>query len=74
MKLIDQILMLPEDERLNLVNQILESISHDGKNYDIPQEVMNMVSERVERYRKNPQSAIPMDEFKVRLNKLLNRD
>jgi len=74
MKLIDQILMLPEDERLRIVNQILDSLSHDEKEYDIPEDVINMVSERIERYKKDPSTAIPLDEFKIRLNKLLNRE
>ena len=57
-------MLLPDDEKLILVNQIIESISDQKKEYPVSDDVMQLVAERIERYKANPDSGLSLEEFK----------
>lgn len=60
--------MLPDEEKIHLVNEILASMDDEKKNYAVPESVITMVSERIEAYKKDPSSALNIEDFKRKLN------
>lgn len=66
MKLIEQIMLLPDDEKLVLVSQIIESINDKESCYAVSEDVVALVQERIEQYKINPSSGLSLNEFKAR--------
>jgi putative addiction module component (TIGR02574 family) len=58
---------LPVDERLQLVEELWDSIAADAAKRPLPDAVITELRERSARYDANPDSAIPWEEVKRQL-------
>jgi len=61
MKLLDQIMLLPDDEKLKLAIKIIENVQQNG-NYVVPADTLRLVEEKLEDYLNNPNSKRSFDE------------
>jgi putative addiction module component (TIGR02574 family) len=70
MKLADfpQIQALTDDEKEELVDEILLSISQKTDDEDLSPEVKEQLDSRWERYLANPESALTVEQFKEKLD------
>jgi putative addiction module component (TIGR02574 family) len=73
MKLIEQIMLLPDDEKLVLVSQIIDSINDKESNYVVSDDVVALVQERIEQYKINPSSGLSLNEFKARFKEHITK-
>jgi putative addiction module component (TIGR02574 family) len=69
MKLADfpQILALSDDEKEELVDEILLSISQKNDDAELSSEVKEQLDSRWARFLANPESALTVEQFKVQL-------
>ena len=61
------ILKLPVEQRLEILEDLWESISAEHQDDKAPEEVMNIVREREAKYALDPSSGITWEEVKRRL-------
>lgn len=60
-----QISSLPPDERLNLIDEIWESLSVAPETLPVPDEVLDELARRRERYCSDPDSLQDWEEFRA---------
>ncbi|HUG24069.1 addiction module protein [Piscinibacter sp.] len=58
---------LPRDERLQLAEELWESVAAEQEREPLPEAALNELRERVAKYEANPEDVIPWDEVKRRL-------
>jgi len=58
---------LPPSERLQLAEQLFESVAAERENEAVPDPVLNELRDRVARYDANPEDVISWDDVKRRL-------
>jgi putative addiction module component (TIGR02574 family) len=64
---LEQILALPIDERIKLVEDIWDSIAAVPEAVQLSDEQMAEIERRLEDYRRNPDDVVPWEEAKARL-------
>lgn len=69
-KLLKDVLNLPGEDKLILIENILESISNKPEEFPIPQAQKDELDIRLNSYKENPDDVIPWETFKA---ELLNR-
>ncbi|MCX6199340.1 MAG: addiction module protein [Bacteroidetes bacterium] len=67
MKHLKEILELPVNEKIHLVETLWDSITLDTATIEIPQSQIDESLKRLEHYRKYPEAAITLDQLKERL-------
>jgi putative addiction module component (TIGR02574 family) len=73
MKYLKEILELPLNERIHLVETIWDSIALESTEYKVPGWQIEESLQRLEEYKKDPSTALTLDEFKSRLLDLRTR-
>ena len=63
------IIGLPVDERLRLVEEIWDSLAADPSSVPLPDWHRTELDQRLARYQANPDAVEPWDEVRTRLNK-----
>lgn len=58
---------LPAAERLELAEELLESVAAEQEQSPVPEAIVQILRERWAAYEANPESAIPWEEVKRRL-------
>ncbi len=61
---IEELLALPEEERIIIVQQLLDSISEDIEGVETDEEEAAFVEERLRQHRANPNEGKSLEEFK----------
>jgi putative addiction module component (TIGR02574 family) len=68
---IKEILKLSVDERIHLVQTIWDSIAADTQESEISEEHKEILNERLEAHKKNPDDVVKWEEIKKSVRKIL---
>ena len=60
-----QIMALSTEEKLDLIHDLWESISPEMDQMEVSEEEKKLLDERWENYRKNPESALSLEQVKA---------
>jgi putative addiction module component (TIGR02574 family) len=64
--LVDQVLTLPPDDRLELMDQVWESLARDPELISVPEEHRQILEGRLESYRANPDRVVSWESVRGR--------
>ena len=67
LKELPQIMALSTEEKLDLIHDLWESISPEMDQMEVSEEEKNLLDERWEKYLKNPDSALTIEQFEALL-------
>ncbi|HWB64885.1 MAG TPA: addiction module protein [Chitinophagales bacterium] len=73
MKYLREILDLPLDERIHLVETIWDSIALESDSLKVPQWQVDETIKRMELLQKNPENQLTLEEFRQRLQAKLKK-
>jgi putative addiction module component (TIGR02574 family) len=68
-EILSELLKLSEAERIQLVQDLWDSIPNGSEALRLPPELLDEMEERLAEHRADPSSAIPADEARARLRK-----
>ena len=63
----DQAMELPPEERLELGYDLIDSVADAGDDFELTDEQKAEIERRMAEHERDPSSAIPLEEFLVRL-------
>ena len=72
-KTLEELRKLPVEQRIQLVEDLWDSIAEDtvGESYAVSPELAAELDRRLEEYRSDPESALPLEEVLARLRGLV---